>query len=44
MKIAGQPEPIRRTRGTVHADPNYDCGLLEPDGRMRPAFGAWVGS
>ena len=32
------------TQYTVHADPNYDCGLLEPDGGMRPAFGAWVGA
>jgi hypothetical protein len=30
------------TQYTVHADPNYDCGLLEPDGAMRPAFDAWV--
>ena len=30
------------THYTVHADPNYDCGLREPDGRARPAFAAWV--
>jgi hypothetical protein len=30
------------TQYTVHADPNYDCGLLDPDGGMRPAFEAWV--
>jgi hypothetical protein len=30
------------TQYTVHADPGYDCGLLEPDGTMRPAFGAWL--
>jgi hypothetical protein len=23
------------------ADPNYDCGLRDPDGSERPAFGAW---
>jgi hypothetical protein len=32
------------TQYTVHADPGYDCGLLEPDGTMRPAFDAWVGA
>jgi hypothetical protein len=30
------------TQYTVYADPDYDCGLLEADGTMRPAFGAWV--
>jgi hypothetical protein len=30
------------TQYTVYADPDYDCGLLESDGTMRPAFGAWV--
>jgi hypothetical protein len=30
------------TQYTVHADPEYDCGLLEVDGTMRPAFAAWV--
>ena len=30
------------TQYTVHADPEYDCGLLEPDGTMRPAFDAYV--
>ena len=24
------------TQYTVYADPDYDCGLLEPDGAMRP--------
>jgi hypothetical protein len=32
------------TQYTVYADPGYDCGLLEPDGTMRPAFGAWLRS
>jgi len=32
------------TQYTVHADPNYDCGLLEADGTMRPAFDAWIGA
>jgi Cellulase (glycosyl hydrolase family 5) len=30
------------TQYTVQADPRYDCGLREPDGRERPAFAAWV--
>ena len=30
------------THYTVYADPNYDCGLLEPGGAQRPAFAAWV--
>ena len=30
------------TQYTVYADPEYDCGLLEPDGTMRPAFRAWL--
>lgn len=30
------------TQYTVHADPGYDCGLLEPDGTMRPAFAAYT--
>ena len=30
------------TQYTVQADPDYDCGLLEPDGAMRPAFGAYI--
>jgi hypothetical protein len=32
------------TQYTVLADPGYDCGLREADGRNRPAFGAWVGA
>jgi hypothetical protein len=32
------------TQYTVHADPGYDCGLLEPDGTKRPSFDAWVGA
>ena len=47
--LAGAVARYERTPGvglftqyTVHADPQYDCGLLEPDGRMRPAFGAWL--
>lgn len=32
------------TQYTVYADPDYDCGLVEADGTMRPAFAAWVGS
>jgi Cellulase (glycosyl hydrolase family 5) len=32
------------TQYTVYADPDYDCGLLDPDGTMRPAFGAWIRS
>jgi hypothetical protein len=30
------------TQYTVHADPNYDCGLVESSGAWRPAFDAWV--
>jgi hypothetical protein len=30
------------THYTVYAEPGYDCGLLEADGTMRPAFGAWL--
>jgi hypothetical protein len=30
------------TQYTLQADPNYDCGLLEPDGAARPAFAAWT--
>jgi len=30
------------TQYTVQADPDYDCGLLEPDGAMRPAFAAYI--
>ncbi len=30
------------TQYTVQADPGYDCGLLEPDGTMRPAFAAYT--
>jgi hypothetical protein len=30
------------TQYTVHADPAYDCGLREPDGAARPAYGVWV--
>jgi hypothetical protein len=30
------------TQYTVQADPEYDCGLREPDGGGRPAFSAWV--
>ena len=30
------------TQYTVNADPEYDCGLREPDGAGRPAFDAWV--
>jgi len=29
------------TQYTAMADPNYDCGLRDPDGSERPAFGAW---
>ena len=29
------------TQYTAMADPGYDCGLREPDGAGRPAFGAW---
>ena len=29
------------TQYTAMADPNYDCGLREPDGGGRPAFDAW---
>jgi hypothetical protein len=32
------------TQYTVTADPDYDCGLLEPDGRPRPAYEAFVTS
>ena len=32
------------TQYTVTADPNYDCGLREADGRARPAFDAFVTS
>ena len=28
------------TQYTVNADPDYDCGLRETDGRARPSFGA----
>ena len=30
------------TQYTVLADPGYDCGLRETDGRPRPAFGVFV--
>jgi hypothetical protein len=30
------------TQYTVYAEPGYDCGLIEADGTMRPAFGAWI--
>jgi Cellulase (glycosyl hydrolase family 5) len=30
------------TQYTVQADPGYDCGLLEPDGAMRPAFAVYT--
>jgi hypothetical protein len=30
------------TQYTVYADPGYDCGLLEADGTIRPAFRAWL--
>jgi len=30
------------TQYTVHADPGYDCGLVETDGTPRPALDAWV--
>ena len=30
------------TQYTVTADPNYDCGLREADGRARPAFDAFL--
>ena len=30
------------TQYTVTADPGYDCGLREADGRARPAFQAWL--
>ncbi|HZH24341.1 MAG TPA: hypothetical protein VEY49_05510 [Solirubrobacteraceae bacterium] len=30
------------TQYTVTADPRYDCGLREADGRARPAFAAFV--
>jgi hypothetical protein len=30
------------TQYTVTADPDYDCGLRETDGRARPAFGVFV--
>jgi hypothetical protein len=30
------------TQYTVHADPGYDCGLVEADGTRRPALDAWV--
>ena len=29
------------TQYTAMADPGYDCGLRDPDGAARPAFGAW---
>jgi hypothetical protein len=29
------------TQYTATADPNYDCGLRDPDGGGRPAFDAW---
>ena len=32
------------TQYTVTADPGYDCGLLEADGRPRPAYEAFVTS
>ena len=32
------------TQYTVTADPSYDCGLREADGRARPAFDAFVTS
>jgi hypothetical protein len=32
------------TQYTVTADPDYDCGLREADGRGRPAFDAYVTS
>lgn len=31
------------TQYTVIADPNYDCGLREPDNSERPAFETWCG-
>ena len=30
------------TQYTVNADPDYDCGLRETDGRARPSFGVFV--
>jgi hypothetical protein len=30
------------TQYTVYGEPGYDCGLLEADGTMRPAFNAWL--
>jgi hypothetical protein len=47
--LADAIERYRRTPGvglftqyTVTADPNYDCGLREPDGAPRPAFEAFT--
>ncbi|HYI19684.1 MAG TPA: hypothetical protein VD836_13310, partial [Solirubrobacteraceae bacterium] len=30
------------THYTVNADPDYDCGLRETDGRARPSFAVFV--
>ena len=52
--MVGQGSDVRRpileatpglglyTHYTVLADPDYDCGLRETDGRARPSFGVFV--
>jgi hypothetical protein len=43
-RSAGTPGVGLFTQYTVYADPDYDCGLLDADGTMRPAFSAWLGA
>lgn len=41
-RMAKQPGVGMLGQYLFYSDPHFDCGLCDPDGAKRPAFGAWA--